>query len=182
MNDAAVNDRLKKSYGAVRPHGKDKAALISTYKKTFKPDMLAKADLSNGRMIFTKTCAACHTLFDAGGKLGPNLTGSQRANLDYILEKVTDPSAVVPRENYMALIETNDGRTITALVVQENEKSVTVRDATQDLVLPKNEIKSRRSSPTSMMPEGLLEAMSTSDARDLIGYLQSPVQVPMGKE
>lgn len=182
LNDSAVNDRLKKAYGAVRPHGKDKAALIDTYKKTFTPDMLAKADLSHGRLVFTKTCGVCHTLYDAGGRLGPNLTGSQRANLDYILEKVTDPSAVVPKENYMALIETSDGRTLTGIVVGESEKSVTLRDATQETVLPKGDIKSRKTSPTSMMPEGLLEAMTTADARDLIAYLQGTAQVPVGKE
>ncbi|HET6246663.1 MAG TPA: hypothetical protein VFE47_03110 [Tepidisphaeraceae bacterium] len=182
LNDPAVNDRLKKAYGSVRAHGKDKAALIATYKKTFTPDMLAGANLSHGRLVFSKTCGVCHTLYDAGGKLGPNLTGSQRANLDYILEKVTDPSAVVPKEDYMTVIQTTDGRTLTGIVVQDTEKSLTLRDATQETVLPKGEIKSRRSSPTSMMPEGLLEAMSTADARDLIGYLQSSAQVPMGKE
>ena len=33
-----------------------------------------------------------------GRRVGPELTGSQRANLDYVLENVLDPSAVVPRE------------------------------------------------------------------------------------
>jgi putative heme-binding domain-containing protein len=181
LNDPALNDRLKKSYGSVRAHGKDKAALIEKYKKTFAPDLLAKADLSHGRLVFSKTCGVCHTLYDAGGKLGPNLTGSQRANLDYLLEKVTDPSAVVPKENYMVIIETADGRTLTGIVVQETDTAMVLRDTTQDITLPKAEIKSRHSSTTSMMPEGLLEQMSTADARDLIGYLQGKAQVPMGK-
>ena len=55
--------------------------------------MLKQADVAQGRVVFTNTCAQCHTLFDAGGKVGPNLTGSQRANLDYLLENVVDPSA-----------------------------------------------------------------------------------------
>ena len=37
-------------------------------------------------------------MFGEGGDVGPELTGSQRANLDYVLENVLDPSAVVPRE------------------------------------------------------------------------------------
>ena len=30
-------------------------------------------------------------LFDAGGKIGTELTGGQRANLDYVLENLADP-------------------------------------------------------------------------------------------
>ena len=40
----------------------------------------------------------CHTLFGIGGKVGPDITGSNRANLDYLLENILDPSAVIPKE------------------------------------------------------------------------------------
>ena len=56
------------------------------------------ADLSLGRALFAKTCAKCHTLFGVGGKVGPDITGSNRANLDYLLENILDPSAVIPKE------------------------------------------------------------------------------------
>lgn len=179
LHDAALDKRIQKFFGTVRPPAKDKAALISLYKRTFRPDMLAKANLSNGRAIFNKTCAPCHTLFDSGGHVGPELTGSQRANIDYVLENVVDPSAVVAKDYFMTVIETNDGRTITGIIKQETDKSLTIRDTTQDLTLLKTDIKRQKTSAISMMPEGLLEGLSTADARDLIGYLASPVQVPM---
>jgi putative heme-binding domain-containing protein len=179
LHDHAIDERLKKFYGGVRPPAKDKAKLIATYRKTFTPDMLAKADLSHGRAVFAKTCAVCHTLFDAGGKVGPELTGSQRANLDYVLENVVDPSAVVAKDYYMTVIETNDGRTLTGIVKSESEATLTLRDTVAETTLPKGEIKSRRTSAVSMMPEGLLEALSLTDARDLIAYLASPAQVPL---
>ena len=56
----------------------------------------AKADLSRGRLIFNRTCQQCHKMYDIGGDIGPNLTGSDRANLDYVLENVLDPSARSP--------------------------------------------------------------------------------------
>ncbi|MDB5174846.1 MAG: hypothetical protein JWN51_3619, partial [Phycisphaerales bacterium] len=159
LNDKAVNDRLAKFFGNIRPPAQDKAALIATYKKTFTPDVMAKADPGHGRAVFTKTCAACHTLFDAGGKVGPDLTGSQRANLDYVLENVVDPSAVVANEYLMTLIQTNDDRTITGIIKQESDSTVTLRTTTEDVIVPKNEIKRRKTSPISMMPEGLLEGL-----------------------
>lgn len=51
-----------------------------------------------GRAVFQKTCANCHQLFDTGGAIGPNLTGSQRTNLDYLLENMVDPSASVAKD------------------------------------------------------------------------------------
>ena len=51
------------------------------------------ADPDRGRAVFDRTCLSCHKLFDAGGDVGPDLTGSDRANPDYILENVLDPSA-----------------------------------------------------------------------------------------
>lgn len=179
LNDKAVNERMKKIWGSVRPPAKDKAAQIAYYKKLFTPDMMAKADPSHGRAIFSKTCATCHTLFGTGGNIGPDLTGSQRANLDYVLENVVDPSAVVAKDYLMTVIATTDGRTLTGIIRHEDSKSLTLRTTTGDVILPINEIKHRKTSPISMMPEGLLEALSTEDARDLISYLGSPTQVPM---
>jgi len=177
LHDSTIDAHLKKFYGSVRPPAQDKAKLIATYRKTFTPDMLAKANLSHGRAVFTKTCAVCHTLFGTGGKVGPELTGSQRANLDYVLENVVDPSAVVAKDYYMTVIETTDGRTLTGIVKQETDTTVSLRDTIQETTLAKSDIKSRRTSAVSMMPEGLLEALSLPDARDLIAYLASPTQV-----
>jgi cytochrome c2 len=70
-----LSKRLAGVWGTVRATTGDKATLISKYKSELAPDKLAAANLSHGRTVFSKTCAQCHTLFDAGGKLGPNLTG-----------------------------------------------------------------------------------------------------------
>ena len=55
------------------------------------------ADLPRGRFLFSKPSGTCHKLFDDGSQIGPELTGAQRANLDYILDNVLDPSAISRR-------------------------------------------------------------------------------------
>ncbi len=52
-------------------------------------------DLPRGREVFERTCRQCHTLFGAGGALGPDLTGANRAEREYLLSNVLDPSGVV---------------------------------------------------------------------------------------
>ena len=178
MNDAGVKEKLRKVWGDVRPPEKDKAQKIAKLKKEFTAEDLKQADLAKGRLAYTKTCAACHTLFDAGGKVGPNLTGSQRASLDYVLENVIDPSAQVAKEYRVTIVDTKDGRTIEGIVTGETDNGLTLRTTTEDVSLPKAEIEKRRQSPLSMMPEGIFEAMTWEEQRDLLGYLASPKQVP----
>ena len=95
----------------------DKAAPIARDKKLLTPAALGQANLSRGRAVYERTCASCHTLFGAGGKLAPELTGSQRVNLDYILEKVVDPNSVVWDQYKATYFETSDDRLISGAVV-----------------------------------------------------------------
>ena len=103
---------------------------------------------------------------------GPGLTGSQRSNLDYILENVLDPSAVVPREYQVNVIQLQDGRVINGIIKAETDKAITVRTANETIVVPKAEIESRAVSKLSMMPEGIFEKMTEQEVRDLVAYLR----------
>ena len=60
---------------------------MTTLKKQLNAPALARADLGRGRTIFDRVCASCHKLYGSGGEIGPDLTGTGRANLDYLLDK-----------------------------------------------------------------------------------------------
>ena len=45
----------------------------------YRPDVLAKADLANGKAKYQQLCLACHQLHGEGGTVGPELTGANRA-------------------------------------------------------------------------------------------------------
>jgi putative heme-binding domain-containing protein len=72
-----------------------------------------------------------------------------------------------------------DGRSITGIVKQQDDKSVTVITQNETLTLPRNEIQSLQQSELSMMPEGLLAPLNDQEARDLLYYLSRPGQVPL---
>jgi putative heme-binding domain-containing protein len=182
MGDKELSDRLTKVWGLIRSPSLEKASLIAKYKKQLTPESLKKADVGHGRAVFARTCAACHTLFDAGGKIGPELTGGQRANLDYVLENVLDPSAVVGRDYLVTVVELKDGRVVNGIVRREDDKTVTLQTPNDLVAIPKNEIDERRQSAVSLMPEGLLDKLTAEEVRDLVAYLASPVQVPLPKE
>src|SRR5262249_48199078 len=140
---------------------------------------LTIAARTHGRLLCARACAACHVLFGEGGKVGPELTGSQRANLDYVLENLLDPSAVVARDYQVTLLQTKDGRVITGIIKQETPQVLTVQTHNEVLRVPQNEVEARARSPLSMMPEGLLDKLKDEEVRDLVAYLGSPTQVPL---
>ena len=146
---------------------------IARYKAMLTEDTIAKANLGNGRALFERTCAACHTLYGQGGKIGPDITGSNRANLDYILGEIITPSDVIQDGYHLVTITTRDGRTLAGNIAAEDERQVTLRLIGQDTIVAKSEILSREVSPQSMMPEGLLQTLSADEVRDLIGYLRT---------
>ncbi|TMQ33421.1 MAG: c-type cytochrome, partial [Planctomycetota bacterium] len=181
LNNPQVEARLRKVWGTVRSTSLEKAALMAKYKALLTPDFLAKADRSRGRLVFKQTCAACHRLFDEGGDIGPELTGSQRGNLDYVLENVLDPSAVFAKDYRVTVVETKDGRVLTGIIRQENDRVLILQTQNEKVTVPKKEIQSRARSPVSMMPEGLLDKLTNAEVRDLTAYLAGPEQVPLPK-
>ena len=180
FKDAQINDQVAKTWGTVRESADDKLQEMARFKKLIADK--GYGDARRGRAVFSRTCVQCHTLFGEGGKLAPDITGSNRADLDYILLNVIDPNAVIPNDYRTSNIETKDDRSITGIVTKQDDNAVTVVTANETLVLPRNELKSVTLTELSMMPEGLLQAITEDEARDLLAYLRSPAQVPVAAE
>jgi putative heme-binding domain-containing protein len=174
-----VQQLLLKVYGAVREASADKKTEIEKYRKIYAAGYSQPGDSGRGRVIFNKVCAQCHTLFDTGGKVGPDITGANRSDLAYLLETIVDPNAVIPNEYRTSEIETKDGRSLTGVVKIMGDKSIMLQTANELVTIPRNEIASQRQTELSMMPEGLLAALTDQEVRDLIYYLGRSGQVPL---
>ncbi|MGI9428271.1 MAG: hypothetical protein ACR2NM_06415 [Bythopirellula sp.] len=173
-----IGDRFTEVFGEVKPVAEDREKLIAKYKKLITPESLASADALRGRAVFNKTCAACHILYGDGGTIGPDLTGSNRANLDYILLNSVDPSYDVPEGYKMVQVVTVDGRLSHGVVAEEDDSRLVLKTVEQPrLVIAKKDIEERRVSSKSMMPDGQFDAMKPQEVIDLIKYLRTTEQV-----
>ncbi|MEM6278861.1 MAG: c-type cytochrome, partial [Verrucomicrobiota bacterium] len=170
---------LVEVWGEARTSSEEKRELISSWTETLNEENLVAADLGKGRQLYAAVCASCHLLYGEGGKVGPDLTGSGRSELDYLLENILDPGAVVGADYQMSILTMKDGRLLTGVVAGETEKTLTLRQLTEEATIEKSEIEKRELSPVSMMPEGLIQAFEEEQVRDLIAYLMHPVQVPL---
>lgn len=179
FDNADLKQRIEEVWGEIRETSQDKKKEIAKYKTLLELQGMANANPSNGRRLFSKTCASCHKLFGEGGNVGPDITGSNRANLDYILENVVDPSAVLGKDYRMWLIATESGQVISGLIQKETDSALTVRTINDTVVVPKSEIEELRLSDVSIMPERQLDQLQPEEVRDLVAYLASPTQVTL---
>jgi len=179
LKSPEVDEQIGKLWGAVRETSADRAKEIARMKALLTSRPANPPDARLGRAVFAKTCAQCHTLFGEGGKVGPELTGSNRADLDYLLANVLDPSALIGKDYVAHVIATADGRTLTGIIRAEDKDAITLVTANETLVLPKSEVEGRKPSDQSMMPEGIWQPLAEHEIRSLVAYLASPAQVPL---
>ena len=140
---------------------------------------MANGDASKGRQVFELVCASCHTIYGRGAHIGPDLTGSNRGNIDYTLLNMIDPSADVPDAYKSITINTQDGQVLVGTLAAEDGQRIVLNTVGQKLTILKSDIKSRTVSKLSMMPEGLLPALPDSQVVDLVKYLQPKKQVAL---
>jgi putative heme-binding domain-containing protein len=177
--DAKVLARLQQVWGTVRTTPADRQAEFRRWRKALRWTELEAADLAHGRVVYTKTCGACHMLHGEGGRIGPDLTGSNRGDLEYLLSNLLDPSGIVGRDYQTTIVVTDNGRSIAGIVVQETPTSVTLQTPTEQVTVPLDEIDERVLSPQSLMPENQLAQLEPKAALDLVAYLRHPTQVPL---
>lgn len=157
---------------------------LSHYRET-----LAGGDAANGRKIFRErtdvSCIRCHVAQGEGGTVGPQLDGvASKQNREYLLESIVAPNAKIAPGFETVVVQTTDGRLKSGVFKKEDAKELVLMQTDADLdpnqramTIPKDQIKSRESGPSSM-PEGLVLALSKRELRDLIEFLASLKEGP----
>jgi putative membrane-bound dehydrogenase-like protein len=179
LGDPSLDKKLSEVWGELRDSSVDKKQAIAGLKARLTPETLGKAVPGRGRVMYNRLCASCHALYGHGGAIGPDLTGSGRDNLDYLLENILDPSAVVNADFKMAVVSMADGRVLNGLVRSPTERTITLQSQNESVVLSRSEIEQITPSSLSLMPEGQLDPLGADEVRDLFAYLMKKTQVPL---
>ncbi len=173
LQDTTCAALIQKHWGRLTKSSEEKEAQITRVRALL---ATGKGDAKSGRELFKVVCATCHKLNNEGANIGPDLTGYERDNLDFILPAIVDPSLAI-REEYTAFnVSTKDGQSLTGFLLDNTPQSVTISDLNQNkLVIARRDLQSLQASLTSLMPEGLLEAMTETQIRDLFAYFTAGV-------
>ncbi|MCF7784516.1 MAG: DUF1080 domain-containing protein [Prosthecobacter sp.] len=173
LNHKEVNVLLDETWGKVNDSSEAAKASIAKLKKAYQSAPLWAFNGKAGEETFKQVCAVCHSMGGVGGKLGPDLAGSWRNGLDYFLENIIDPNAVVGDNFQLHVLTKKDGSVISGVIEQETDTAITARTVTESLIISKADLKSRQKMPVSLMPPGLLESMPERKALELLKYLLS---------
>jgi putative membrane-bound dehydrogenase-like protein len=174
LKDAEVKALLKEVWGDVNAPKADVAERKQKFRAILKPDALAKADLAQGKMVYSATCGTCHRLKGEGQDVGPDLTGSNRGNLDYLLDNVLDPNAVIGKDYQLNIFELKDARIASGVIKEETSEAFrVVMPGGIEQIVKKAEVLKRTLSPVSTMPEGLFDALPPEMLVPLVAYLQN---------
>ncbi len=136
-----------------------------------------KGDVAGGEKVFKTigTCANCHQVRGQGKIVGPDLTEiGSKLTREAMLVSVLDPSAGISHnfESYSALLES--GQVVVGLMVSQTDDKVTIKDAQGiERVMARSEIEQLKKQEKSLMPENLIEALSTQDLVDVVEYMLS---------
>jgi putative membrane-bound dehydrogenase-like protein len=173
LHDSALLAQLEALWGKVpKPGSPEKKQRIAEVRGLLPEG--DKGSATRGKPVFKENCAVCHKLFGDGETIGPDLTGADRGDLDFLLTSLVDPSALVRKEYQAQTIALRDGRILNGLIIEENDRSLTVLDPDrQKTVVPRESVEDVKPSQNSLMPEGLLDKLTEPQIRDLFRYLQS---------
>jgi putative heme-binding domain-containing protein len=164
-----VKVRLTKLTANLTPLNEQLQKLIDQRAKAFAS---AKASAAKGVAVFEKNCAVCHQLDGKGALVGPQLDGVGARGVERIMEDVIDPNRNVDGAFRATLFELKDGETASGLFRREEGELLIYADtAGKEHSLARKDIKERRQSELSLMPEGLAEAMTPAEFNDLMAFL-----------
>jgi putative heme-binding domain-containing protein len=138
-------------------------------------DVLAHAgNPAGGAAAFAKYCASCHTFNGSGGRLGPDLSGIRNQPADALLLHIIVPDYEITPGYEAFTVQMRDGRTIVGRIESEAPNGMTLRDAAaQAQTILRSDVESMKAAPSSLMPAGLDQAMSSQELADLIAYLKN---------
>ncbi len=179
LRDTEVDRLLSRHVGLVQAADDEKERRMAELADFLQGAGARDADLPRGREVFARTCQQCHRLFDAGGTLGPDLTGANRSDAGYLLSNVIDPSGIVGQDYRATNAWLADGRLVTGIERARSSTTVTLQTENELLTVPLGDIEELQLSELSAMPEGLLDALAPDEIRDLFAYLGSPAQVSL---
>lgn len=152
----------------------ERAALLALTKNS--------ATAAAGERVFRNEklgCLKCHAVGGAGGKVGPDMISlGASAQPDYLLESLLNPNAKVKENYHTIIIATASGKVLSGVQVKQSKEEVVIRTANDELVtVPTSEIDDITPG-LSLMPEGLVDALTDQELASMVRFLSELGRTP----
>ena len=167
--DKALTALVRKHWGQLRQSNEARQKRIEEVTKLVAEN---RGNAQAGAAVYSAFCSACHRYRGKGGNIGPNLDAYQLNNPGFVIPAVVDPNLGIREEFAGFNVITKDNQRLTGFIAQNAPRFIVLRDLAQNsITLPRAEIKDLKAMPVSLMPEGITDALTDQQVRDLFAYL-----------
>ncbi|MCA9057135.1 MAG: c-type cytochrome, partial [Planctomycetaceae bacterium] len=146
---------------------------------SFQDILQMQGNATRGEALFARhpqtLCARCHRVTGEGALVGPDLASiGTKYDARELLYHVQSPSGAVNYNFVSHTLLLKDGRVLTGLVLNRQDGRIMLGLATgQQETIAAVDVEEESPQAISLMPEGLLNSLSTQEVADLLEYLQS---------
>ena len=166
-----LSERIAKLTQGLGAPDQQMLKVLDARRAAFNPE---KALPLEGAKLFEKTCSVCHRMEGKGGLIGPNLDGIGARGLERVSEDVLDPNRNVDPTFRYSVVKLASGQVISGLQRREEGELLVFADSTgKEITVPKKEIKERKESKFSLMPDNFSEVLTQEDFDNLMAFLLS---------
>ncbi len=134
-----------------------------------------RGDPAHGKELFgdKATCTKCHIVGTQGRDVGPNLSEiGSKLSKDALLVAILDPNAGISHNYETFLVVTDDGKTVSGLLVSKTDDELVIKDAGAIVhTLKMADVDEFKKLTSSLMPADLQKLMSTQELVDVVEYL-----------
>ena len=149
----------------------EKAGSRNEVIQKYRPALALNSDASAGQNTFQRLCSTCHRLNGIGNEVGPNLALAATRSPDELMTAILDPNREVNPAYVQFNVETEDGETVSGLVLADNSSGMTLKGVNFTNSIPRQRIRKFASSGLSLMPVGLEQGLSQQEMADLLSFL-----------
>jgi putative heme-binding domain-containing protein len=156
-------------------YSQDRVWQVIAYVRSLNQPTKAAGDLANGKRVFGSAgCGQCHRIQGNGGRMGPDLTSIGKIrSANHIREAIVDPGADVRQRYWVTDLVTDDGKSMSGFLLNEDTWSVQFIDFSGELQSQaKSGLKSYKVDKISKMPS-YKDRLSQKELDDLVAYLSS---------
>jgi putative heme-binding domain-containing protein len=173
LGDEKLSERIANEWGQVRSGNEAMKDQIRKTVNAYRGAPLWAFDAGAGKMHFQKFCASCHSPENQNIEIAPKLQGTGAKGIEYAIENIIDPNAVIGKDYQARVIRTKDGQVVTGLFQAESDSSISIRTATETIQVDKSDVEEFKVSENSFMPMGLLDTLDERQRIELLKYLMS---------
>ena len=170
-----ISPRQQQQFKAItsklEPISKERQTLIETRLIAFN-SLSEPVSLDSGKILFAQNCAACHSIGNVGGAIGPQLDGVGKWGPRALAEKILDPNRNVSESFRNYTITLKDGKVMSGLLRREEGQVIVFADITgKEFSVAKNDIAEQKPSKYTLMPDHFGSVLPQEDFNALVKYL-----------